>query len=80
MRGNFRRAAEQLIEQMESKGYQLAELDDIDVTGHRIFEVIVPDEPDTTYFLNVFSSDSGSTIYVMALDILSLAELQQLSS
>lgn len=80
VRGNFRRAAEQLIDQMESKGYQLAELDDIDVTGHRIFEVTVPDEPDTTYFLNVFSSDSGSTIYVMALDILSLAELQQLSS
>lgn len=78
--GNYRRAAQQLIEQMESQGYQLTERDDLDDTGHRVFEVIAPSEPEKTYYLNVFSPDAGSTVYVLAIDILSLTELQQLSS
>ncbi|MEO0706889.1 MAG: hypothetical protein AAF050_14640 [Cyanobacteria bacterium J06649_5] len=78
--GNYRRAAQQLIEQMESQGYQLTKRDDLDDTGHRVFEVIAPSEPEKTYYLNVFSPDAGSTVYVLAIDILSLTELQQLSS
>lgn len=80
LRGNFRTSAQQLVDQMEAKGYQLSERNDIENTGHRVFEVIVPDEPETTYFLNAFSPDIGITVYVMSIRILSLVELQQLTS
>lgn len=78
--GNYRRAAQQLIDQMAAQGYQLTERDDIDNTGHRVFEAITLNEPEKTYYLNVFSPDVGSTVYVLSVDILSLEELQQLSS
>jgi len=77
--GNFRRAAQQLKEQMEASGYQLTERNDIENTGHRVFEVIAPQEPDKTYYLNVFSPDIGSAVYVLSVEILSLEELQALS-
>jgi len=78
--GNFRQAAQALVAQMESQNYQLTEREDIDNTGHRVFDVIVPDEPDTTYYLNIFSPDVGRTVYVLTVDILTLNELQRLSS
>ncbi|MEL6263477.1 MAG: hypothetical protein AAFR12_20695 [Cyanobacteria bacterium J06626_6] len=77
--GNFRQAAQQLIAQLKSQGYQLTEREDIDGTGHRVFEVIMPDDPNNTVYLNVYSPDVGSTVYVLTADILSLEQLQQLS-
>lgn len=76
--GNYRQAAEQLLAQLKAQGYQLTERDDIDSAGHRVFEAIAPDQPDDIYFLNVFSPAAGSTVYVMAAEILSLEQLQQL--
>ncbi|MGC1306570.1 MAG: hypothetical protein WA885_05020 [Phormidesmis sp.] len=76
--GNFRQAAQQLIAQMEGQGYQLTEREDLDNTGHRVFEVIDPDAPNATYYLNVFSPDIGSAVYVLTVNILSLEELKQL--
>ncbi|MEL6468331.1 MAG: hypothetical protein AAFQ74_01260 [Cyanobacteria bacterium J06623_4] len=78
--GNFRQAAQQLITQMESQGYQLTEREDIDGTGHRVFEVTMPDDPNTIAYLNVYSPDVGSTVYVLTADILSLEQLQQLNA
>ncbi|MGD1898835.1 MAG: hypothetical protein ACFB16_18010 [Phormidesmis sp.] len=77
--GNYRQAAQQLIDQMEAQGYQLNERDDIEDTGHRVFEVIAPNEPEKIYYLNVFSPDVGSTVYVVTTDILNLEQLQQLT-
>lgn len=80
LNGNYRQAARLLLAQMADQGYQLTERDDIDNTGHRVFEVIDPDEPNVTHYLNVFSPDVGSTVYVMTMNILSLEQLKQLSS
>ena len=76
---NYRQAAQQLIDQMEAQGYQLNERDDIEDTGHRVFEVIAPNEPEKIYYLNVLSPDVGSTVYVVTTDILNLEQLQQLT-
>ena len=78
--GNYRAAAKQLLAQLKAQGYQLTEREDIDNAGHRVFEAIAPNQPDEIYYLNVFSPDAGSTVYVMARDILSLRELEALSS
>ncbi len=77
--GNFRQIAQQLVSQMKSQGYELTEREDLDNTGHRVFEVIHPDDPSITHYLNVFSPDIGSAVYVLAVDILSLEELKQLN-
>lgn len=77
--GNYRNTAKQLVAQLKAQGYQITERDDIDDAGHRVFEAIAPDSPDKTYYLNIFASDAGNAVYVMAMDILSLAQLQQLS-
>lgn len=78
--GNFRQAAQQLVSQMEGNGYELTEREDLDNTGHRVYEVVDLDDPDATYYLNVFSPDIGSAVYVLTVDILSLEALKQLSS
>jgi len=78
--GNFRQMAKQLITQLEAQGYQLTEREDIDDTGHRVFEVIAPDNPDEISYLNVYSPDVGSTVYVLTVDVLSLEQLKQLSA
>lgn len=80
LNGNYRQAARLLLAQMTDQGYQLAERGDIDNTGHRVFEVIAPNEPNVIYYLNVFSPDVGSTVYVVTVNILSLEQLKQLSS
>ena len=78
--GTYRQAGKKLVEQMKADGFRVEERDDIDEQGHRVFAIVSPDEPTETYFLNVFSDDSDSTIYAVTLEIVSLAELQQLSS
>lgn len=77
--GNFRQMAQQLVSQMEEQGYELTEREDIDNTGHRVFEVSNPNDPSVTHYLNVFSPDIGSAVYVLTVDILSLEELKQLN-
>ncbi|PZO22740.1 MAG: hypothetical protein DCF25_02170 [Leptolyngbya foveolarum] len=77
--GNYRDTAAQLVVQLKAQGYQITKRNDIDDAGHRVFEAIAPDSPDKTYYLNIFASDAGNAVYVMAMDILSLAQLQQLS-
>ena len=78
--GNYRQAATQLLAQLKAQGYTVKEIDDIDDPGHRVFEAIAPDKPNDIYYLNVYSPDAGSTVYVMAVEVLSLAELAALSS
>ncbi|MFK8184984.1 MAG: hypothetical protein AB8B99_16555 [Phormidesmis sp.] len=77
--GNYRQAAKQLIGEMTAQGYQVEQRDDIDSQGHRVYEVIMPSEPDVTYYLNVFSDSADSMVYAMTLSIVTLAELQQLA-
>lgn len=77
--GNYRQAARQLMAQMQAQGYQVSERDDIDEPGHRVFDVIPPEDAEVTYYLNVFSDGSQSAVYALTLNILSLRELQQLS-
>lgn len=78
--GSYRRAASQLVEGMRANGYQVTMRDDIDEQGHRVYEVVMPSEPETTYYLNVFSDSADSMVYAMTLEIVSLAELQQLAA
>lgn len=78
--GTYRQAGKKLVDQMKADGFQVEERDDIDEQGHRVFAIVSPDEPTETYFLNVFSDDSDSTIYAVTLEIVSLIELRQLSS
>ncbi|MEM6451053.1 MAG: hypothetical protein AAF703_12140 [Cyanobacteria bacterium P01_D01_bin.105] len=77
--GSYRQAAKQLVEQMQAQGYQVNQREDIDDQGHRVYEVIMPSEPDTTYYLNVFSDSADSMVYALTLEIVSLTELQQLA-
>ncbi|MEL6814828.1 MAG: hypothetical protein AAFP03_08435 [Cyanobacteria bacterium J06598_3] len=76
--GGYRQAAKALTEQMQAQGYAVSERDDIDSAGRRVFEVVMPGQPNDIYFLNVFSDEAGSAVYVMTMDILTLQELQQL--
>jgi len=78
--GSYRQAAKQLVEEMQANGYQVKQRDDIDDQGHRVYEVVIPSEPDATYYLNVFSDSADSMVYALTLQIVSLAELQQLAS
>lgn len=77
--GNYRQAAQQLLAQLDAQGYIVKKVDAIDDAGHRVFEAIAPDKPNEVYYLNVFSPGVGSTVYVMAVEILSLAQLEALS-
>lgn len=77
--GSHRQAAEKLVEQMQQQNYQVRERDDMESQGYRVFAVVPPDEPDKTYYLNVFSDGLNSTVYAITLEIVSLADLQQLS-
>ena len=78
--GNYRQAAGQLVEQLKAQGYKVSKIESVDDPGHRVFEAIAPDRPDKIYYLNVYSPDVGNTVYVMAVEILSLAQLEALSS
>lgn len=77
--GSYRKDAEALVKQMEDSGYQVQPDETIDEPGHRVYVVEKLSEPDKTYFLNVFS-DSGSMLYTLSSEIMSLTELQQLAS
>ncbi len=77
--GTHRQAAKKLIEQMRQQNYQVVERDDIESQGHQVFAVTPPQEPDKTYYLNVFSDSLNSAVYAITLEIVSLAELKQLS-
>lgn len=78
--GNYRQVVQQLTEQMIANGYQLTEDDTIDGTGHRVFEVVMPSEPDSLYYLNVFSDGLDSAVYAITVNILSLDELKSLQA
>ncbi|MEL7144707.1 MAG: hypothetical protein AAGL08_21195, partial [Cyanobacteria bacterium J06573_11] len=66
--------------QMREEGYQLTEQDDIDGTGHRVFEVVDADDPSQIYYLNVFSDGLDSAVYALTATILSLEELKNLNA
>lgn len=78
--GNYRQVVQQLTAQMREEGYQLTEQDDIDGTGHRVFEVVDADDPSQTYYLNVFSDGLDSAVYALTETILSLEELKNLNA
>ncbi len=77
--GTHRQAAKKLIKQMQANGFQVDKRDDIDGQGHQVYEIVLPDEPNATYYLNVFSDSLESTVYAVTLEIVSLTQLQQLS-
>ena len=78
--GNYRDVGEQLTAQMRQQGYQLTEKEDIDGAGHRVYEVVNPDEPGQIYYLNVFSDGLDSAVYALTVDVLSLEELKALNA
>ena len=77
--GSYHRAAETLVAQMQQQGFQISEKEDIDFPGQRVFSVIMPDQPEETYYLNIFSDGIGSAVYVLSIEILTLSDLKSLN-
>lgn len=80
MSGSHRQVARQLTAQMRAQGYQLTEDDTIDGAGHQVFAVVMPQDPGSLYYLNIFSDGLDSAIYAITVDILSLDELKSLQA
>lgn len=74
----FRDAAQTLQQQMESQGYQVTPRDDLEDTGQKIYQLVALDG--ATRYLSVLSSDVGSTVYLLASEPLTIADLQQVGS
>jgi len=78
--GSYRQVVRQLTEQLRANGYRLTEDDTIDGVGHRVFEVVMPHDPESLYYLNVFSDGLDSAVYAITVNILSLDELKNLQA
>jgi hypothetical protein len=74
----FRSAAQTLEQQMVAQGYQVSERDDLSDTGQKIYQLKAQDG--TIRYLNVLSSDVGSTIYLLSPEAITLSDLQQVET
>jgi hypothetical protein len=74
----FRNAAQTLEQQMTAQGYQVSERDDLSDTGQKIYQLKAQDG--ATRYLNVLSSDVGSTIYLLSPEPITLRDLQQVDT
>lgn len=70
---NFRTAGQTLEQELSAKGYRVKLRDDIEETGRKVYEISKNNE---TRYLNVLSSDVGSTVYLVTTQPVSLSELQ----
>ena len=76
--GSYHQVADSLASNMRSAGYQVSELEDMDLSGHRVFEIKLPDYPDQSFYLNVYSEGIGSAVYVMSVEVMPLDTLRAL--
>jgi hypothetical protein len=74
----FRSAAQTLEQQMVAQGYQVSEREDLSDTGQKIYQLKAQDG--STRYLNVLSSDVGSTIYLLSPEAITLSDLQQVET
>lgn len=70
---NFRTAGQTLEQALQAQGYTVKLRDDLDETGRKVYELT---KDNKTRYLNVLSSDVGSTVYVVTPEPVSLSELQ----
>lgn len=78
--GSYRAVARSLIDGLKNNGYQVNLRDDLEDTGRNVYELTRPGNETGQQYLMVFSVPDGSAIYVMGREILTLADLQTLSS
>lgn len=70
---NFRATGQALEEQLQAQGYRIKARDDLEETGRQVYELSKGNE---TRFLNILSSDLGSTIYLVTTQPITLNNLQ----
>lgn len=70
---NFRTTGQTLEGQLKAQGYTIKSRDDLEETGREVYEISKNQE---TRYLNVLSSDLGSTIYLVTTQPITLDNLQ----
>lgn len=70
---SFRAAGQTLEAELVAQGYQVRLRDDLEETGRKVYEI---SKDDKTRFLNVLSTDVGTTVYLVTPQPIHLAELQ----
>jgi hypothetical protein len=70
---NFRAAGQTLEEQLRAQGYMVRFRDDIAETGSKTYEITKEGE---TRYLNVLSVDLNDTVYLVTLEPVTLADLE----
>ena len=79
--GTYRNVANSLVAGLEDQGYMVNLRDDLEDTGRNVYELIPPGDGGTRQFLLVFQGEeSGSAIYVMSPEIMTLDELKSLAA
>lgn len=74
---NFRTAGQTLQEQLQTQGYSVKQRDDIEETGREVYEITKGNE---TRYLNVLSSNLGTTVYLVTTQPISLNQLEDSES
>ncbi|MBF2046263.1 MAG: hypothetical protein IGS54_02490 [Elainella sp. C42_A2020_010] len=70
---NFRTAGQTLEQALQAQGYTVKPREDLEETGRKVYELT---KGNKTRYLNVLSSDVGSTIYLVTPQPVSLDQLQ----
>jgi hypothetical protein len=70
---NFRTAGQTLEQALQAQGYTVKLREDLDETGRKVYELT---KDNKTRYLNVLSSDVGSTVYVVTPEPVSLSALE----
>lgn len=81
---NYVDAVQEIRDNLEAQGYVLTRYlgnDDSDVRNHRIYEMRLPDNPETEVkYLNVFGEGLKTAIYIITTRIVTQEELQALGA
>ncbi|MEM7062669.1 MAG: hypothetical protein AAF572_05850 [Cyanobacteria bacterium P01_B01_bin.77] len=81
---NYLTALDEISKGLEAQGYELTPYngnDDSDVRNHKIYEMRLPNDPDTAVkYLNVFADGFKAAIYIITPRIITQAELQALET
>lgn len=72
--GNFRQVSQALREQLRQQGYTVSPRDDLEETGRQVYEVT---KDDRTRYLSIISADLGETVYVLAAEPVTQADIEQ---
>ncbi|GAB4375744.1 MAG: hypothetical protein Kow00121_21880 [Elainellaceae cyanobacterium] len=75
--GNLRATSQQLQDQLQAQGYEVKVRDDLEETGRQVYQV---SKAEATSFLSVISSGLGETVYVLAAEPVTQADLEQLAT